>query len=618
MSLLTELRRRNVIRVALFYIVSAWLVVQVAETLLPIFDVPDGVLRAIVLILVLGFVPALVFAWAFELTPEGLKRDKDVERVDPVTKRQTARKLNLATLIAAVLAIGLLGADRMLSGGSDSRPSAAPGTTDLSIAVLPFVNMSAEPENAFFADGISEELLNILAGVDGLRVASRTSAFSFKGQTVPIPVIAETLGVRHVLEGSVRRQGDRVRITAQLIDAETDAHLWSDTYERELNDIFRVQETIATAITGELMSVLGGAAIEVDAPTEDLEAYQRFLRGRSMFYRRESLDDAIADLRWAVERDPMFAEAWAFLAATEYVQGSSGYPTELDRDDLSRRAVDSAERALALDPDIAIALAIKGNIATDGGPSSFKAGMELLERAAATETGDTSPQLWFAIRLLELGNADRALEVLTAAQARDPLVPINLGYLGVAETILGDRAAGARRALRTVELNGQLSYWALLVTVDAVRDGEFEEALALIESIQAARQRQDQLPDEQLHLDWLAESLTDAADTGTLRPLDDAQISALDPFLKLAFFVAQEDEEDAIAVAAERGGTHEALLFMLGWFPSTDSLREHPGFLRIAEESGPAGYWESNGYPLGCRPVDGADGRRLDCPETGP
>ncbi|QKK03058.1 MAG: hypothetical protein HND55_10640 [Pseudomonadota bacterium] len=238
MNLFTELKRRNVFRVALFYIVAAWVVIQVAETLLPVFDVPDTAIRIIVLILALGFPLALVFSWVFEMTPEGIRREKDAE-VDPETKQQTAQKLNWATLIAAVLAIGLLVADRLLPGptapatpspalANDAVTDAASTATrpdPVSIAVLPFIDLSREGDQAYFSEGIAEEILNVLAGIDGLRVASRTSSFLFKNENKSIPVIAETLGVAYVLEGSVRKAGDRVRVMAQLIGAGSDAHL---------------------------------------------------------------------------------------------------------------------------------------------------------------------------------------------------------------------------------------------------------------------------------------------------------------------------------------------------------------------------------------------------------
>jgi TolB-like protein len=371
MSLFTELKRRNVIRVAVFYLLAAWLLVQVAETVLPVFEVPDGVLRGLVIVLVLGFVPALVFAWIYELTPEGLKRESQIATDRSITHR-TGHKLNLSTLAVAVLAVGLMAWDRFgpervaVSGpeaGSPATPPAATADSDgdgrASIAVLAFDNMSADPENLYFAEGISEEILNVLAGIDGLKVASRTSAFSFKGSGTPIPEIAEKLDVAHVLEGSVRKSGARVRITAQLIEAATDAHLWSDSYDRELTDIFAVQDEIARAIVAALKLTLTGARRAPDSRTDDVEAYSRYLKGR-FFWHQRTIDGFVSaerELRRAVEIDPDYADAWAALADVYVLQPEYGAAPAAEAIPKARAAID---QALALDPDSARALASRG------------------------------------------------------------------------------------------------------------------------------------------------------------------------------------------------------------------------------------------------------------------
>jgi TolB-like protein len=337
--------------------------------MLPRMGIPDWGVGLVVALAVLGFPIALVLAWALELTPDGLKRTESAPAAQaeqgPAPALLGKRTLIVAGLLV-VLGIGLSagwllkpgapgpvepaavvepGPATVPAGTDDERqPGAMPAAERESIAVLPFVNMSPDPENAFFADGISEELLNILAGIEGLKVASRTSAFSFKGSNTPIPEIARQLGVRHVLEGSVRKQGNQVRITAQLIEAGDDAHLWSERYDRDLDDIFQVQEEIAQAITVALEDILGTRQVAVEAPTRDMEAYQRYLQGRSRFYQRSELDQAIEDFRFAVNRDPDFAEAWAFLAATYWMQGSAGYPTAHDRTEMAQLAGSAADR----------------------------------------------------------------------------------------------------------------------------------------------------------------------------------------------------------------------------------------------------------------------------------
>lgn len=319
MNLLAELRRRNVIRVALFYLVAAWLVVQVAETVLPLFEVPDGVLRGLIVLLALGFIPAVIFAWAFEMTPEGLRRETEAE-VAPEVKRQTGQKLNWATLVVALLAIGLLAFDRMMpeSGAPGDRvsstdASAAAESADTaparSIAVLAFDDLSPDADQAYFAEGVSEELLNLLARIDDFKVAARTSSFKFRDTDADIGEIGRALNVETVLEGSVRKAGGQVRVTAQLINVEDGFHLWSNSYDRRLENIFAVQDEIAGAIVEALKLELNIEA-ETASHTTSVEAYDHYLRGRQLAREptRSSLLRAVDLYERAIAIDPEFAE----------------------------------------------------------------------------------------------------------------------------------------------------------------------------------------------------------------------------------------------------------------------------------------------------------------------
>ncbi|MEO5629646.1 MAG: hypothetical protein ABIQ62_07765, partial [Thermomonas sp.] len=264
MNFIAELKRRNVIRMAGLYLVGAWLIAQVAQTILPAFEVPNWVMRAIIIVLALGFVPAVIFAWVFELTPGGIKRDENVDRSASIAP-QTARRMDRILLLVSVLAVGYFAFDKFVLAPQRNTELVAETTEKIdaataskqstvnpnSIAVLPFVNMSGEKANEYFSDGISEEILNVLAQIPKLQVAARTSSFSFKGVGKEVPQIARELKVRMVLEGSVRKQGERVRITAQLIDASNGFHVWSQTYDRDLKDIFAIQDEIAKAIADE-------------------------------------------------------------------------------------------------------------------------------------------------------------------------------------------------------------------------------------------------------------------------------------------------------------------------------------------------------------------------------
>ena len=343
MSFFSELKRRNVIRVAAAYIVIGWLLLQVADILTPALHLPEWILSAIALVLMLGIVPALLFSWAYELTPDGLKKDSEVDSASSNTSH-TAKKLDVITIIAVVgiAALVIWQQSNPPSPSETVEPIVTAmdaGIVDASIAVLPFADLSPGGDQAHFSDGIAEEILNVLVRIESLKVASRTSAFGFKGQeALGIPLIAERLQVRHVLEGSVRKSGNTVRITAQLIDAKTDAHLWSDTFDRELTteNIFAVQDEIAGAIVAQLGAMLGDDGIAqstVKVKTENLDAYDSFLKAQSLFHvRSEKNVPEIIDLyTQAVAIDPNFAEAWAGLSAANLVanEGHDGECAEI-------------------------------------------------------------------------------------------------------------------------------------------------------------------------------------------------------------------------------------------------------------------------------------------------
>jgi len=482
-------------------------------------------------------------------------------------------------------------------------------TADASIAVLPFVNMSPDADNEFFADGISEELLNVLVGIEGLKVASRTSAFSFKDTATPIPEIARLLNVRHVLEGSVRKQGQRVRITAQLIHADSDTHLWSQTFERDLTDIFRVQEEIAQAITGALEGVLGVRRVSVAALTSDLVAYERFLRGRTRFYQRAELDAAIDDLEFAVERDPAFAEAWGFLAAA-ITAASSGWPTERDREALRAQAPLAADRALSLAPDLAIALAVKGDwLFRNGDPDQMAEGLRLLERAADEAAADTTARLWVGLSWLDAGFVDRALPHLIKAQADDPLVPNNNGYLGLAHATAGDTQTGARLALRAVELSAQ-AFWAYVIALELVNAGDLAAASELLA---AAR---PMITDDRS--EFLADILAALEDPSQRPAFLTANESGARQGVALSMLVPLMFRDSDIVFG--NIGPRAAHQFMTSssWLPSLRWVRENPRFYTLMEQRGIVGFWEAQGFPSGCRPLDDPAGRRLDCSGSGP
>jgi len=606
MNLFTELKRRNVFRVALFYIVAAWVVIQVAETLLPVFDVPDTAIRIIVLILALGFPLAVVFSWVFELTPEGLKRDKDV-RVDPETKQQTAHRLNWATLIAAVVAIGLLMADRLLLEPAATRaPTAATEnpiddetvTTDegpdpASIAVLPFADLSPEGDQQYFSDGIAEEILNVLVGVDGLAVASRTSSFQFKGmQAIGIPTIAEQLEVRHVLEGSVRTAGETIRVTAQLIDAATDQHLWSQSWDRELttDNIFSIQDEIASAIVASIRDNLGvavGAAEAVPQRTDNVDAYSLFLRARALFQSRTFFPEAHDQVTRALALDSGFVDALALKAAILTVSPEYGVLL-VDSTDASRQqARELAQRALDIDPQNALALGIIGlirdfEVVAGDRSIDYADILAAYEDALEFAPDDLAVLNWRGFGYLRAGYLDRARFDFEHCRRVEPgYAPCNSNL--VAALTLAGRTDEAVRVLDEALRLGV--YTGDIPTLINLHQLGLEQAFYFM-AIQMPSLR-----------GWLGMEEIHAA---LSRPGEDHDllIRRLKRHGDAAGSRASIDE--LLIALGEYQIPHSTYTF---WFDAYRDYRASPEFKRHLRRLGLPEFWRANGFPSMCRPL---------------
>lgn len=352
LDFLQELGRRNVIRVTIAYVMLAWMVAQVAELALDSFESPEWVIKTILLVLALGLPIAMFFAWAFELTPEGLKKEKDVDRSQSISSR-TGRKLDIAIIAMLAAALVAVVTDNYVL--DDSSPADVPvAAQGISIAVLPFVNMSSDKDQEYFSDGISEELLNLLAKIPEFQVAGRTSSFTFKGQNLDLKEIGHSLGVENILEGSVRKSGNRVRITAQLIKVSDGFHVWSETYDRTLDDIFAVQDDIAIKVVSALeVELLGGARNHPRSKfgIDNAGAYDAYLKGL-FYYNRSGTDNlelAVRHMQEAVTLAPESALAWAGLARS--LDGYAGQ-SDFDPADFLIRARAAADKALALDPEL--------------------------------------------------------------------------------------------------------------------------------------------------------------------------------------------------------------------------------------------------------------------------
>ena len=359
MSLFNELKRRNVFRVGVAYLIGAWLLAQITDLLIDNIGAPDWVMKTLFVVLALGFFLALFFAWAFEMTPDGVKRESEVDRSQSITN-VTGRKLDRSIIVILLLALGYFAWDKFSAQPGAVAPAAqlAPTTVeeaaiDKSIAVLPFVNMSADANNEYFSDGLSEELLNLLAKVDGLKVAARTSSFKFKNSEADIAEIGSKLNVATVLEGSVRKSGNHARITAQLIKVDDGFHLWSETYDRDLDNIFEVQDEIARAIVDALkLPLLGHDAkpLTSTAATGNFAAYDLYLLGRhhARAFTEEGYKRANEYFLKALEIDPSFAAAYSGLAdAYIFLADFGNMPTG----EAYQLAQTAAEKALAIDPD---------------------------------------------------------------------------------------------------------------------------------------------------------------------------------------------------------------------------------------------------------------------------
>ncbi|GAB5413828.1 MAG: hypothetical protein Cons2KO_14310 [Congregibacter sp.] len=436
MSFIGELKRRNVIRVAGVYIVVGWILVQVAATLEEAISLPPWFDAVTVSFLAIGFPLALIFAWAFELTPEGIKRTESVQPGESITQ-QTASKLDMVLIVALLLFTAAIALPRFLPSqdgapvettakqdqpASEAQPESDPN--EASIAVLPFADLSAAGDQEYFADGISEELLNVLAQVGGLKVAGRTSSFAFKGRNEDLREIGRVLDVAHILEGSVRSDGNQVRVTAQLIQVSDGFHLWSQTYDRELKSIFAVQDDIAQQILVAMKERLGVEKAQSLAPSArtDIDAYTLFLEARDLVFSRdvESMTRAVELLDRAIAIDAEYAPAYAARAkAVTLLSDRPGSYGVIPAQQALGRAQQDVARALELDPNLADAHAVQGLINADIGKPDFA--VSSLRRALEINPNSLDARNWLAIALTTDGRLRDVLDELRKLVKIDPL-----------------------------------------------------------------------------------------------------------------------------------------------------------------------------------------------------
>lgn len=601
MTRLADPRRRSALRAGLAWLALTWLLAAIANLLFPAVGLPLAGVRWLLAGMGLGLGVVLVLAWR-----QGARR-----AVDDARAARTVHRIDQATvvLVLAALSLSLLhqfllpfarerqaAADAAaIAAAAATRPPSpaaapAPPADPHSIAVLPFANLSPDPADAYFADGLAEELLNVLARIDGLKVTSRSSSFTFRDDPAGAREIAARLGVAHLLEGSVRRQGEDVRITVQLVDAATERQLWSNTYDRRLSDIFRVQQDISQAVADALATSLGVRDVQVAAPTADLPAYEQYLRGRQLFVQRgTNLVAARGLLEDAVRRDPRFADAWATLAGTFYVWRA--YAPEPDGIDTLAEAEAAAGKALALDPDHPGALAVSARLAADRG-DRLRA-VELIERALAREPSNANTWLWKGLGEYEAGHVAAAHASFVKARQLDPLSGLHTGWVAI--TTPGDpaRSAALLREAHALGWRGPASRALFLL---AFADGSDAR-----EPFLAWMHDDDTIPAAQREF---ARTLAPALDDASLRADAQARLLAevaANPMREWTALLHVFGLTDAAMEAALRPvRRNDQALQLTLWFDAFAGLRAHPRFLELAERRGMPAYWVRYGAPDGC------------------
>ena len=480
-SLFSELKRRNVFRAAVAYVLVAWILLQIADVLFPALGLPEWTVRLVAGLLILGFPLTLIFAWAFDLTPEGIKRDRDVDRT---AAPASSRRLDIATIIVAVIAVALFVVDRFVwREDSQIKPPAAVEAAApegvKSIAVLPFVNVSSHEEQEYFSDGLTEELLNVLARGKDMRVIGRTSSFQFKGKNEDLREIGRKLNVSHILEGSVRRSGPEVRISVQLIDSGSGTQLWARTFNRTLDDIFAVQDEIANSVASALqVELLGGSQTLVSQ--RNAEAYDWYLKGLRARHLRgpENMQQAIEYFERSLEIDPGLAVAWQQLAAVNQAMTTAGF---LPTDQGVRLAKEAVGKALELDPTLAAAHAVVGAIRMSF-DHDWQGAEDAFTRALEIDPNNADALSGASLLAMGLGRHTEAVRYNARSIEVDPLSLRALHNRAFINYIGRDFEAAEAALYEALEFaGGNYIYAHTVLSLILLEQGRLDEAVAASE-----------------------------------------------------------------------------------------------------------------------------------------
>lgn len=615
MKLFEELRRRNVFRVSIGYIVSSWLLVQVADLVTENIGSPEWVMQTIMLVLALGFPVVVFFSWAYEVTPEGIKRESEIDRSQSTT-HVTGRKLDRAIVAVLIVALAYFAYDKFILGPerdaaliedlkqtvteqapAESKHEVETRADIASIAVLPFTDLSPAGDQEYFSDGIAEEILNVLVGVKGLHVTSRTSSFQFKGADLGIPEIARSLKVRHVVEGSVRKSGEAIRVTAQLIDADNDRHLWSDTYDRPLTaeNVFAIQDEIANSIVEALSNTLGVGKLEVSevaAATNNLTAYELYLRARPLFLARVDLDVADKLIEQALEQDPGYAQAWEMRSALQILMVSYGY-SKVSMEQAGQTGMEFAERALKIEPRSAMALAViawtrSGAAEELRSKEDLTEIVALFERALEINPHNASALLWRGVHYIMVGDLDKALNDFATCMRYEPYyVPCTENhFLVLAE--LGKDEESRDAFIEALNISTTKPQYAHFASLARLGEELVFKAITNDDTVLRGWRRHDELWNAYRNL---------GQDYGEL-------IESIRQHLELNGVMNQEEFEYLVHPLGNDWRIPSVLTL---WDDSMRHYRKSNAFKLYIRESGILEYWREVGFPPQCRPVGQGD-----------
>jgi adenylate cyclase len=608
LQIFKELQRRNVFRVAIGYVISSWILIQVADVVLENIGSPGWVMQTIMLLMALGFPVAVFFSWAYEVTPEGLKLQSEIDRSQSITQ-VTGRKLDRAITVVLIVALAYFAYDKFVLSAkrnaalveattqvvieqtaAESESSAEPEKT---IAVLPFVNMSNDPDQDYFSDGVSEELLNALVKIEGLDVTSRTSAFAYKGSSLSIPQIAAELGVAYVLEGSVRKAENKLRITAQLIDTKDDRHLWSESYDRTLADIFVIQSEIANAIANALrdsLGMTGEVSVEFPVLTDNMSAYDLYMKGRDAFTyraRRTDITDSVKYLEQSLALDPNFIAAMETLAAAYSTMPGWWYLSPQEAQKYLDEAMALTDRVLEIDPDRSMAWVVRGSIFSNQlqDPESRRKYEEAFDRTLELDPRNVLAHHWRATVESQLGYLESARKDQERCLEIEPRYYNCMDQLMDVLTMLGMNDEAMELLSQRLEITATAIYFNGVTS--AYMAGNRIVALALMRQIPGWKEA----PNREIFA-ILDRSVGDPENT-----------------LEILEHWAEKSELDLL--------NFPELLALLGapitfqeysvigwyWYPILSDFRQTEVFKKMMVENGMLEIWRQRGFPTQCRPL---------------